>query len=336
MTDEKKISVGVLCLLIVLYSIAAAPILIWPFVFFFSVILFDHPGDVPFTFSTFLTINSYPFIFSVFIVLSILCFIWRKNLLAILLVIIPLIALSIVICVVVNLIDEMRYSYLKRNTFITEEERQLITACAKGSADELSQQLKEGGPRFANIVGTEGMTPLMAACRSKRYDNVEVLLKHGADPNLIPRGKLENTAVYFLISRMNSYRFGNERKLDYLRLFWDHGLNPNLNDSENCILFEAVQLEDPKVLRLLLQRGADPHVVHDGRSVLSVGISWRSWENVLYLLENYPDLPLNGVQKALSDSVIERAMADESTRSLIEQILTLLEKREPSLRNRSR
>ena len=332
MTDEKKRSIGVLCLLIVLYSIAAAPILAWPLVFFFSIFMFDNPDNMPFTFAIFIAINSYPFIIAGFITGSILCFLWRKNILAIILALIPSIAMSIVIGLLVNLYFEYEYAYLERDTFATKQERQLITVCATGSADELGQLLEESGPGFVNIVGTEGMTPLLAACKSKRYDNAEVLLKQGANPNLMPQGKLEKTAVCSILGYRDSFLLKDEERLDYFRLLLDHGLNPNLNDSKSCVLFKAVSRWDPQILQLLLQRGADPGVVHDGQGVLSVGISKRSWKNVLYLLENYPDLPLDGVQKALDEPVIKKIMAREAGRDPIQQILPLLRKRNLSLR----
>ncbi|KAH8597836.1 ankyrin repeat-containing domain protein [Bisporella sp. PMI_857] len=57
----------------------------------------------------------------------------------------------------------------------------LCAACLEGDTKEVAQQLRRGA--YVNGVDAEG-TPLMNAVKSKNQEVVELLLKHGANPNM--------------------------------------------------------------------------------------------------------------------------------------------------------
>jgi ankyrin repeat protein len=126
----------------------------------------------------------------------------------------------------------------------------LPTACHTGDLDRVRELLRQD-PSLANRVGAAG-APLANAAAAGRLDIVQLLLDHGADPNLpeeqiAPRGKALYEAV-----RSGHYEIA--------KLLLERGAFPNPPvESSGDALFVARELRpDARVEQLLLSYGATP------------------------------------------------------------------------------
>ena len=172
----------------------------------------------------------------------------------------------------------------------------LIFAAREGDL-ESAKALVEAGAKV-NQTSEYGWTPLLTAVNNRNYQLALYLLDHGADPNLANKGGW--TPLYIATDNRN-IEGGDypvpKPDIDHLviiRALLDKGANVNAVVKENTLtrtiftmqwFFEsgasafvrAAQSSDTELMKLLLERGADPKIRTDyGDTALTLagGIGW--------------------------------------------------------------
>ena len=130
-----------------------------------------------------------------------------------------------------------------------------------------------------NVRDLKCKTPLLFAMQHEMLNNVRILLEHGADPNFIYREG--RTLLHLLLTSRISVGFENILVLAGQLL--KHGANVNArDDAHKTPLLLAVQYGSSKIVRCLLEHGADPNLVYEeGQTLLHLLLrpyssSWRS------------------------------------------------------------
>jgi len=137
---------------------------------------------------------------------------------------------------------------------ISPRELQLILG--SGDAGRLEELLAAGtDPNL--VVAPSGRTLLMAA---QSVPIIRLLLMHGADPTI--RDEKGATALHYAVVCPEA--------LDIIPLFLDRGADINaVDDQGHTALMNAVVNDKPELVRLMLERGADPGIRnHEGQSAL--------------------------------------------------------------------
>jgi ankyrin repeat protein len=155
----------------------------------------------------------------------------------------------------------------------------LVYAARSGSIDAARVLLDAGAD--VNQVTRYGWTPLLAATQNRTYRLGKFLIERGADVNLANKGGW--TPLYLATDNRNleggdyPTRVPDMDDLAYIELLLDAGADPNAQivestetrtvftnqwlDEEGATAFlRASQSGDVELMRLLLERGADPHV----------------------------------------------------------------------------
>jgi ankyrin repeat protein len=109
------------------------------------------------------------------------------------------------------------------------------------------KKLAAENPKAGNLRGPGGTTPLMQAALYGDSDSVRFLLENGADPNI--RNEAGATALMWAVD-----------DLEKTRLLLDHGadVNAHSDDGRTPLLIAAGQFGTGAMVRLLVDRGADP------------------------------------------------------------------------------
>jgi ankyrin repeat protein len=172
----------------------------------------------------------------------------------------------------------------------------LIFAAREGDLESTKALLAAGAK--VNQTSEYGWTPLLTAVNNRNYQVALYLLDHGADPNLANKGGW--TPLYIATDNRNieggDYPVPRP-DVDHLviiRALLDKGANVNAVVKENTLtrtiftmqwFFEsgasaflrAAQSSDTELMKLLLERGADPKIrtdYGDTALTLSAGIGW--------------------------------------------------------------
>ena len=149
----------------------------------------------------------------------------------------------------------------------------LPTACHTGDIDRVRELLRQD-PVLANSLGAyEGYylgagTPLSNAAAVGRLDIVQLLLDHGADPNLpeeqiAPKGK----ALYSAVSN---------GQYEIAKLLLEHGAfpNPPVESSGDALWWSQEWRPDKRMEQLLLSYGAKPTKGHTGEDWPREAYNW--------------------------------------------------------------
>ena len=149
----------------------------------------------------------------------------------------------------------------------------LPTACHTGDIDRVRELLRQD-PSLANKVGEhEGYyagagAPLANAAAAGRMDIVQLLLDHGADPNLreeqfAPRGKALYSAVY-------------HGHYDIAKLLLERGAfpNPPVESSGDALWISQEWRPDRRMEQLLRSFGATPTSGHTGEERPAEAENW--------------------------------------------------------------
>jgi len=123
----------------------------------------------------------------------------------------------------------------------------MMNALRAGDKQGFREALR-GNPKAVNRRGLGGSTPLMFAVFYGDLDSVRLLLKKGADPNA--RNDVGATALMWAAG-----------DVDNTQLLLDHGADANiLSDySRTALMIAAGRIQSAAVVKLLLDRGADPN-----------------------------------------------------------------------------
>ncbi|CAB3399594.1 unnamed protein product [Caenorhabditis bovis] len=109
-----------------------------------------------------------------------------------------------------------------------------------------------------NVFDRKGLTPIMKACRMKEkgIEAIRILLKYGANINkLAPERQDHRCALHFALLS------GNHELVQFLI---DNGgkVNMEKNYEKPSPIDIAVLKDDPKLLKIILDAGANPNAVH--------------------------------------------------------------------------
>ena len=149
----------------------------------------------------------------------------------------------------------------------------LPTACHTGDIDRVRELLRQD-PSLPNRIGEhEGYylaagSPLSNAAAVGRMDIVQLLLDHGADPNLpeeqyAPKGK----ALYSAVSHGH---------YDIAKLLLERGAfpNPPVESSGDALWWSQERRPDKRMEQLLLSYGAKPTTGHTGEDWQTRAHNW--------------------------------------------------------------
>ncbi len=155
----------------------------------------------------------------------------------------------------------------------------LVYAARSGSIDAVRVLLDAGAD--VNQVSRYGWSALLAATQNQNYQMAKFLIEQGADVNLANKGGW--TPLYLATDNRNleggdyPTRTPDMDTLEFITLLLDKGANPNAQmiestetrtvftnqwlDEEGATAFlRASQSGDIALMRLLIERGADPHI----------------------------------------------------------------------------
>ena len=159
----------------------------------------------------------------------------------------------------------------------------LIRAARNGDIQRVSELLDSGAD--PNIRDRNGYTALIFAARGANIEIVKLLLNYGADPNITEN--YGDTAI-MMARRWPVYGHAGRRvhqslakieeeaarHLVIIRLLLDRGADPNIqNNFGHTALIKASTggYNQKNIVELLLRRGADPNIInHDGYTALMI------------------------------------------------------------------
>ena len=131
--------------------------------------------------------------------------------------------------------------------------RRFLNAIKNGDANEVKQllQLGEFDINSEFSLGSCMVIPIIYASELKQPEIVEILLNHGANPNIKRNKDNYNPLLAAAI----------EGCLSNMKLLLKYGANPNIQDEEGFTpLMASVNEGYPSQVQLLLDRGADPNI----------------------------------------------------------------------------
>lgn len=125
---------------------------------------------------------------------------------------------------------------------------EFVKAVRSGDGDKAMQAFQAGGPRIVDARDEKGDTALVAAISNNDDRFTAFLLQHGADPNLAGH---EGETPLIAAARAGytdaiGWLIGSGAKVDVA------------NRRGETPLIIAVQQREPRIVKLLLQAGADP------------------------------------------------------------------------------
>ena len=123
-------------------------------------------------------------------------------------------------------------------------EQKMIRAIMVGDVETLSKLYSAGAN--LNALGKFDNTPMRVALKFRREKVILFLLQHGVDPNFVtPSGAVP------------AFLAAEQDDTSILSTLLDHGLNPNIKQDGEPIIFSTIREGQWANLRLLTSRGAD-------------------------------------------------------------------------------
>jgi uncharacterized protein len=183
-------------------------------------------------------------------------------------------------------LDEMR----AEQYFANAVQAKFVKAVGEGDIDAARRWLEQAAA--VNVVGEEGLTPLLWAMVKQQPVSVDFLLREGADPNQITRWKSRNGREEWATPLTLAVKFEETR---YLKALLEHGANPNLivNAVGQTAIFTAALHKRLRNIELLIANGADVnHRSQFGHTPISDAAYQRAFSVVLLLLKSGADASL--------------------------------------------
>lgn len=143
---------------------------------------------------------------------------------------------------------------LKKDLYDKSEYRIPIFLAIKKNNYKVVKALLDNGAN-PNVY-RHGKPPLYYCASIKRIKIFELLLKNGADPDIMLNGA---SLVFRLISILDEKPY-MEKALDILL---ENGVNTNIGNNNMTPLEYAIISEKSKLIKKLLQYGADPNLVNE-------------------------------------------------------------------------
>jgi uncharacterized protein len=134
-------------------------------------------------------------------------------------------------------------------------ELSIFDAAAFGRAERV-HRLLAADPAHATARSEDGFTPLHLAVFGRQKATVRALIEHGADVNALSSGSIAR------VPPLGTSAF--VRSVSMARLLLDAGADVNgRGEGGFTALHAAAQNGDEELIRLLLERGADPELATD-------------------------------------------------------------------------
>lgn len=142
----------------------------------------------------------------------------------------------------------------------------VFEAAATGELDRV-RALTEADRSLVNAIGSDGFTPLGLAAFFRAPDVVRLLLERGADPSLAARNRLAVTPLHSAVATDAA-----PVDVSIVRMLLKAGAPVNVPHlGGGTPLHTAAFVGDPEVLRMLLDRGADPRLTTaDGKTAIDI------------------------------------------------------------------
>ena len=181
----------------------------------------------------------------------------------------------------------------------------LAQAIYDDDAGELKKLLKQSATDISK-PGKEGYTLLLYAIKIVRYKMMEILLEHGADPNVIsPRTYIPGAGKQSKPSNASCITTVcyNKYNIKYLKLLVKY--NANINETRvTGPIFQAIMSRDEDKINFLLKNGANVNIVAENGAPPIVTAAKLSW---FELVERFLDLGadpfLQGEKSSLQRSI---------------------------------
>lgn len=149
----------------------------------------------------------------------------------------------------------------------------LITAAIYGMPEEAKALLSAGAQ--VNLIDTDSRASALAyalTATSHRMELSELLLQHGADPNLIP--STHCSPLISVIAHEADFKeatiepLNDKQRISLVEQLLARGADPNFQDDKGrTALHFASQEEHPDIIEVLLEYGANPLLIdHEGNT----------------------------------------------------------------------
>jgi len=173
-------------------------------------------------------------------------------------------------------------------------------------AYERLRTLIAANPGIVNAVSSTGMTLLAWAASQQSVEGVNILLKHGADPNYIVTINQEQFQLLALAAGGS-----NDTLFD---LLLQAGADPNSKDNDKTAVYAAIDARRWDRLERLLTAGADLNSISRGGSPLIIYLAKiNQYSQVEALIKRGVDLQVNDVGGAtLADYVRRFALSSDT------------------------
>ena len=201
--------------------------------------------------------------------------------------------------------------------FEGDQARKLEEAVVRGDEKEIQRLVAKGAN--VNMVGRDGITPLLLAMLRRNLSTFRQLLELGADANYLTGG---DSAVHFAAAADD---------LNWLKLVLQHGGDPNLvGKYGQTPLFGALSAIQMENLQLLIQSGADlNHQDSTGNTAMMRAAGLNRYDLVLTLLDAGADYRVTDHWGFSLADDIARSRVDPNNElySWRERVIQWLEKR---------
>lgn len=125
----------------------------------------------------------------------------------------------------------------------------------------------------------DGSLPLNIAVSFGNVEIIESLLDNGADPDLT-----NSQGTTALMEAAKGFSRDTEVDAEIIRLLLERGANPNI-EGFGTALTDAIRFQQPQLASILLANGADPNLAAFDGVPLKVAVRAKSAESVRLLLE---------------------------------------------------